>query len=308
MKSGGLIGFGYWGKNLLRALKKIKPSLSLYVFDSSSKARRSALEKGFFVCSSLTEILSKEISFLIIATPPATHASLVKKGLSADKNVLVEKPFGWHTDNKASLFKMAQKKKRVLMVDWTYLYSPGFKKLKELLAHSKMTSYESLRCNSEFARTDINVVDDLIIHDLAMLLDIAPSKPLYCSCQSLNVEKKAVAQQGIVSITGQKWRAFIYGSRVFSEKQRLVLVKSSKKEIEFKEASGQTYVRFLHEGKSKNAPVKNKSSLELMLEEFFNRIREPNHSSDLLRYKKISTLLTALNRSLNFNGKTIKIH
>ncbi|MDE0091873.1 MAG: NAD(P)-binding domain-containing protein, partial [Oligoflexia bacterium] len=71
MKSGGLIGFGYWGQNLLRALKKIKPSLSLYVFDSSPKARRSTLEKGFFVCSSLTEILSKEISFLIIATPPA---------------------------------------------------------------------------------------------------------------------------------------------------------------------------------------------------------------------------------------------
>ena len=306
MRKGALIGFGYWGQILLKALKQFQPSLKMYVFDNSPKARKSAKDKAYLVCSSLAEILSKPADFLMIATPPDTHYSLVQKGLSSGKNILVEKPFGRPTDNQESLFKMAKKKQKTLMVDWTYLYSPGFKKLKELLARSKMISYESLRLNSEFARTDINVVNDLIVHDLAMLLDIAPSKALYCSCQSLNVEKKAVSQAALVSISGQKWRAFIYASRVFSAKQRLVLVKSSQKEIEFREEGGQTFVRSSSAGGGAN--VSKKSSLELMFEEFFNQIGGISKADDFLRYKKISSLLKSLNESLNSNGKTVKIH
>ena len=307
MKKAGLIGFGYWGKILLKTLKQLKPSLKLYVFDSSLKARKSALENGFFSTPSLSELLSKDLSFLIIASPPAEHYALVKKGLSADKNILVEKPFGRNKENKEPLFKLAQKKKKILMVDWTYLYSPGFKKLKDLLNQSPMISYESLRLNFAFPREDINILDDLIIHDLAMLLDIAPSKALYASCQSLNLKKRDLSQQAIVSIKGEKWGAFIYGSRVFSEKKRLVLVKSSKKEIEFKERSGKTFVSLSQYGKSQNVLLKNKSSLEIMFEELFNRINKQSASNDFLRHKQISSLLTALNKSLKSNGKVIKI-
>ena len=131
MKSGALIGFGYWGQTLAKTFKQIHPSLKLYIFDNSLKTRKTALKSGFPVCSSLKDILkSKEISFLIIATPPVTHYSLVKKGLNSNKNILVEKPFGRSTENKDSLFKLARQKKRILMVDYTYLYSPGFQKPK----------------------------------------------------------------------------------------------------------------------------------------------------------------------------------
>ena len=307
MKSGGLIGFGYWGQILLKTLKKSYPDLKMEIFDISLKARKSAVRKGHSVCSSLKDLLSKDISFLIVSAPPCVHYSLVEQGLLAGKNILVEKPFGKLSKNKEPLFKLAKKQKKVLMVDWTYLYSPGFQKLKELLSSSKLVNYESLRCNSDFVRTDINVLEDLAIHDLAMLLDIAPSKPIYCSCQSLKLNKKTVSQEAMLSITGYKYKAFIYVSRVFSEKQRLVLVKSAKKKIEFKELGSKTLVRLLDSRKSKNIPVKNKTGLEIMFEEFFNRINNKSSKDDCLRYKKISSLLKALNKSLELDGKKIKI-
>ena len=210
------------------------------MFDISKPALKSAEAEGFKTVYSLDQILhSKEIQFIIIATPPKNHYQLTHKALNFNKHVLVEKPFGSYLKDKSLLFEQAQKKKRVLMVDYTYVYSPGFQKLKKFLASSKMKSYESLRLNENFPRLDVSVLEDLIIHDLSMLIEIIPSPPLYCSCWSLD---QRLGQSAALVITGDQWRALVYASSVFGEKKRVVLVKSSKKEIKFKEESGQTYV------------------------------------------------------------------
>ena len=298
MNNGALIGFGYWGKTLAKTLKQIKPSLDLYVFDKSVKARKSAVKNGFTVYASLKDILeSQEISFLVIATPPSTHYSLVKKGLNSNKNVLVEKPFGWHTENKESLFHLAKQKNKVLMVDYTYLYSPGFQKLRDNLKKSKITSYESLRLNSELARTDTNVVNDLIIHDLSMLLEIIPSKPLYCVSHSIN-QKYKIAQQAFILIYGKNWQASICGSRIWVNKIRTVIVRSTKKTLCFEEKTSKTFLSVLQSGNYKQLKIQNKTSLEFMFEEFFKRIQQQSWSNDFLRYKKISALLHAINKSM----------
>ena len=301
---GGLIGFGYWAKILCKNFKRAKNIL--YVFDISKKAQKQAQKAGFQTVNSLKQLLSsKEIEFLIIATPPSTHYELVREGLKFKKHILVEKPFGSFQKDKSILFQIAKKKKKVLMINYSYIYSPGFQELKKLLANSKMQSYESLRFNFGFPRQDINVVDDLVIHDLSMLLELIPSQPLNCFCQPLENKGSNIYQQALVSITGKTWRAFIYASRVFSEKQRIVLVKSAKKEIEFKEKNGKVYTRFLNS--KKNSPLKSKSSLEYVFEEFFGRIKRENFSNDFVRYKKISSLLMALNQSVQKDGETVKI-
>ena len=307
MKNGALIGFGYWGQNLARALKQIKPSLNLYVFDKYSKVRKSAFKSGFPICHSLAEILeSKEISFLVIATPPATHYSLVERGLRSNKNVLIEKPFGWSFENKKPLFTMARQKKKVLMIDYTYLYSPGFQKLKECLKNSQITSYESLRLNSEFARTDINVVSDLIIHDLSMLVDIIPSKPLSCSCRSVSLKNK-IEQEAFAFIYGNKWQASIFASRVWTNKTRAVVVRTSRKALCFEEKNKQTYLSSLRVKNRKQVKIKNKTSMDLMFKEFFKRIESHIYIKDFKRYHNITSLLIALNQSMKQNGKNIKV-
>ena len=219
MKGGGLIGFGYWGKILAKNLRQIKPSLPLWVFDISKKSQREASKKGFLIVSSLDDLLSSEdVSFLIVATPPHSHFSLVEKGLRAGKHVLVEKPFGFYSQSKEAIFQLAQKKKKVLMVDYTYIYSPGFQELKRHLKNTRLTSYESLRLGAGLARKDINVLEDLMIHDLSMLLRLASSRPLSCSCQSLDYKVASPVQQAFANVWGKGWQASLWSSRIFQKR------------------------------------------------------------------------------------------
>ena len=324
-----LVGFGHWGKALAGTLKKQsrlweKP----LVFDTSKKARDRAAKEGFPTASSLEEALAaQEIEAMIIAAPPADHYDLAKKGLESGKHVLVEKPFGLLRQNEnrkqrfkgRKLFQKAREKEKALMIDYSYIYSPGFQKLKELLGRSKMKSYESLRLNFSFPRRDVDVAEDLIIHDLSMLAEIIPSPPLYASCQPLERdlyrrESREVSQAALASLTGKGWRAFIYASRVFREKQRVVLVKSAKKEIEFKEAAGKTYLAFRAMGKDqtlgnsqetlpRKITLSRKTSLEIMFEEFFRRIKARRSLDDFLRYEKISACLSAFGESMKNEGK-----
>ena len=303
---GALIGFGYWGQILAKNLKNSKENLT--IFDISEKARRSAKKQNFKAVDSLEEILkSEELKFLIIAAAPKSHYPIVKKALEYNKHILVEKPFGLLSEKKDSLFKRAKKIKKVLMIDYSFTYSPGFLELKKMMKGLKLKSYESLRMNEQLPIWNVALSEDLLIHDLSMLMELTPSPPLYCICQSLETNDSSQTQTALISITGEKWRAFIYVSRAFSKKTRLVLVKSSKKAFEFKEVDRVNYIRPVDSRKAQPTALTGKSSLENMFEEFFNRISGKSKSNDELTHKSISSLLKAINQSLEKNGKKTKI-
>ena len=304
---GALIGFGYWGQILAKNLKNSKKNLT--IFDISEKARRSVKKQDFKAVDSLEEILkSEELKFLIIATTPKSHYTIVKKALEYNKHILVEKPFGLLSEQKDSLFKRAKKIKKVLMIDYSFTYSPGFLELKKMMKGLKLKSYESLRMNEQLPIWNVALSEDLLIHDLSMLIELIPSPPpLYCICQSLEINDSSQTQTALISITGEIWRAFIYVSRTFSEKTRLVLVKSSKKTFEFKEIDRVNYIRPVDSRKAQPTPLTGKNSLENMFEEFFNRISGKSKSDDELKHKTISSLLKAINQSLEKNGKKTKI-
>lgn len=312
--TGGLIGFGHWGRILAKTLKKTKPSLNLRVFDISKKAREEASRKGFFTVSSLKELLKeKDISFLMIATPPHSHLSLVNKGLKAEKHILVEKPFGFCNksesfDQKAA-FQMALKKKKVLMVDWTYKYSPGFRQMKKYLKNAQMQGYESLRLGSGFPRKDISVIEDLMVHDISMLLSLIPSKPLFLSCLSPEQRKSdSVQQQALAFIEGKNWKAYFQSSRVFPKKTRTVIIRTEKKVIQFEEENGKTLTSLFNKKTDslKEKKETSKTSLEEMFNEFFKRIKKQEYSKDFEEYLRIASLLKALSLSLQQNGKKLR--
>ena len=121
---------------------------------------------------------------------------------------------------------MAAQKKKVLMLDYTYRYSPGFYALKNHLKNTKMTSYESLRLGAGLAREDINVLEDLMIHDLSMLQELAPSKPLTLSSIPLKEGASHPTQQAWALMRGENWQAALLGSRVFPKKTRTVIMRT----------------------------------------------------------------------------------
>jgi len=303
---GALLGFGYWGQILAKSLRNSQKSLT--VFDTSKKTRDSAKKQGFKTANSLEEVLkSEELKFVIVATTPSSHYEIVKKALESNKHVLVEKPFGLLQERKDILFKKAKENKKVLMIDYSFIYSPGFLELKNKMKGLKLKSYESLRMNEQFPNWSVSLSEDLLIHDLSMLFELIPSAPLYCLCQSLELDSSRESQTALISITGEKWRAFIYVSRVFSEKTRLVLVKSSKTTFELKEIDRVHYIRSVSSKNRQVKPLLGKSSLDNMFEEFFNRMSGKSQKDDESIHKTLSSLLKAITQSLVKNGKKIKI-
>ena len=172
-----------------------------------------------------------------------------------------------------------------------------------------MTSYESLRLGAGMARKDINVIDDLMIHDLSMLLQLAPSKPLSCSCFPIIPDEAPVTQQSFATVYGKTWQASLLSSRVFPKKIRTVVIRTPKKTIHFEEENGKTTVAvFNKEADSlKEKKVETKTSLENMFFEFFNRIKNKEYAKDLKEYNSISYLLKKLNKSINLKGKSVEL-
>ena len=179
----GLIGYGYWGTNLLRNFFAVKKCSVVKVCDFRKK--RLELAKKLFpsiktTCHDKEIINDKEIQAIVIATPVSLHYSLAKKGLSANKHVLVEKPMADSLKKASDLISLARKKDKILMVDHTFLYSPAVKKIKMLIDNNelgKIQYFDSTRINLGLFQPDINVLWDLAAHDLSILCYLIRENP-----------------------------------------------------------------------------------------------------------------------------------
>lgn len=169
-----VIGYGYWGPNIVRNLLKLKDvNVSVLEID---KKRRVEFRKNhplLTLHNTIEEILTDiTISAVIIATPPKSHFKLAKDVLLSRKHVLVEKPLTVKSSQTRTLIKVSEEQKRILMVGHTFVYSPAVTYLKKLISTKKLGSlysYSSSRLNLGLFQRDVNVLWDLAVHDLSIL-------------------------------------------------------------------------------------------------------------------------------------------
>lgn len=179
----GIIGYGYWGPNLVRNFVNIDSKIVKTVADSREE-RLKALKKVYPYLETTTNpddiFKDKEINCVVIATPVYAHYPLCKKALEAGKHVLIEKPMTASTEEALKLIDLAQKKKKVLMVDHTFLYTGAVKKIKELISKKELGDikyFDSIRINLGLFQSDVNVLWDLAPHDISILHHIMGEKP-----------------------------------------------------------------------------------------------------------------------------------
>jgi len=171
----GLIGFGYWGPNLARNLGEIRGVTLAAVADRSSARREAAGARhpGTFLFDDPLELIARpDIQAVVVATPVATHYELGLAALEAGKDVLIEKPLAATGAEAELLVEVAQREARVLMVDHTYVYAGAVRKIAELIDRGELGEiryYDSLRINLGLFQTDVSVIWDLAIHDVALL-------------------------------------------------------------------------------------------------------------------------------------------
>src|SRR5207302_9834880 len=179
----GVIGYGYWGPNVVRNLASLEGSELMAVCDKSPAARRrmQKAHPGIAVATEASEILgSADVDAVAVVTPVWTHYELAKTALENGKQVFVEKPFTSNTAQAEELIELAAKKNLKIMVDHTFLFTGAVKKIRELVeegALGKLYYYDSTRVNLGLFQHDINVVWDLAPHDLSILDYVLEQSP-----------------------------------------------------------------------------------------------------------------------------------
>jgi predicted dehydrogenase len=171
----GVIGYGYWGPNIVRNLQGLDSTRTELICDSnpSAQARARKAHPGIKIVSDANEVLrSPDVDAVAIITPVWTHYELAKKALENGKHVFIEKPFASNSAQAQELIDLAAQKNLKIMVDHTFLFTGAVRKIRELTesgALGDLYYYDSLRINLGLFQHDVSVIWDLAPHDLAIM-------------------------------------------------------------------------------------------------------------------------------------------
>ena len=180
----GVIGYGYWGPNIVRNFNRLKTARVVAVSDLNSKAlsRVNEIYPAIKVTTNADELItSADIDVVAIVTPVSTHFELAKKALQNGKHIFVEKPFTRTSAQAEELIELADKKKLLIMVDHTFLFTGAVRKIKQLIDDNTLGNlyyYDSMRINLGLIQQDINVIWDLAPHDLSIMDYLIKDKPV----------------------------------------------------------------------------------------------------------------------------------
>lgn len=179
-----MIGYGYWGPNVVRNLFSIKDVSVTVVCDKSAEAL-ARLHKTYphlTVSRDYKDVLkSPAIDAVAIVTPVSTHYQLAKEALQNGKHIFVEKPFTSSAKEAEELIQLAAKKKLVIMVDHTFLFTGAVRKIKETIdagALGDLHYYDSTRVSLGLFQHDVNVIWDLAPHDFSIVDYVIKNKPV----------------------------------------------------------------------------------------------------------------------------------
>jgi predicted dehydrogenase len=179
-----VIGYGYWGPNLVRNFSGVEGARLAVVCDVNPKRlgevklRYPAVE----TTARFEDILNNPaIDAVAVATSVHTHYQFARKALEHGKHVLVEKPLTASVSEAESLLDLAAKRNLRLMVDHTFVYTGAVRKMKELVASGELGDLyylDSVRINLGLFQQDVNVLWDLAPHDIAIMDHLITESPV----------------------------------------------------------------------------------------------------------------------------------
>lgn len=180
----GVIGYGYWGPNIVRNFSSANGSSVIAVCDMNAQTLKNKVKKTYPQIKTTTEIdeiiKDPEVDAVAIVTPVFTHFEIAKKALEAGKSIFVEKPFTYTVAEAEQLVNLAEKKKLKIMVDHTFLYTGAVRKIRQLIDDGTLGDlyyFDSMRVNLGLFQHDVNVVWDLAPHDISIMDYVIGKKP-----------------------------------------------------------------------------------------------------------------------------------
>jgi predicted dehydrogenase len=179
----GVIGYGYWGPNIVRNFNGIDGAQVVAVCDMNPDVLNKA-KKAYPGINAISDpgdmLTSPDIDAVAVITPVFTHYDLAKKALQNGKHVFVEKPFTSTVAQAEELVEIAGKKNLKIMVDHTFLFTGAVRKIKQFIDDQTLGNvhyFDSMRVNLGLFQHDVNVVWDLAPHDFSVMDFLIKEKP-----------------------------------------------------------------------------------------------------------------------------------
>jgi predicted dehydrogenase len=189
----GIVGFGYWGPNIVRCFSELPGSKLTAVCDRSLERLIQIKDRypSVHAFEDYEQILSSGlIDAVVIATPTASHFGLAKRALENGLHVMVEKPLAETSEQCRELIEMAEAKACTLFVGHVFLHSSPVVKLREMIVAGELgriNYISSRRLNLGPVRRDVNALFDLATHDISMMLYLLGDRPIRVSCSGIDL-------------------------------------------------------------------------------------------------------------------------
>ena len=171
----GVVGYGYWGPNIVRNLRGLDNADVVTVCDRDAAAlkRAGSAQPGVRLTTDVTDVLrSTDVDAVAVVTPVWTHYEVARAALENGKHVFVEKPFTSTPEQAEDLIELADRKNLKIMVDHTFLFSGAVRKIHEIVDAGTLGPlyyFDSTRVNLGLFQHDVSVVWDLAPHDLSIM-------------------------------------------------------------------------------------------------------------------------------------------
>src|SRR3954452_23017356 len=331
----GVVGFGYWGPNLVRNFANSESSRVVGVsdLDPAKLALSKRLYPSVVTSTDFQDLLKdRAIDAVAIATPVHSHYDLAMATLRAGKHVLVEKPLAPTSEQARRLIDEADRRNLVLMVDHTFLYTPAVQKIRQLLldgALGEIYYYDSIRSSLGLFQTDVNVTWDLAVHDISIIRYILDEEPIAVSATgsshvvgapenmahiTLFFRSSCVAHVSVNWLSPIKVRqTFIGGSRkmiVYDDVEPTEKIKIYDKGITLNGSPEKAHqLRIGYRAGDMWAPhIPAKEALQTEVEHFVDCLRNGKRSiSSGLSGLRVVEILEAASQSIRAQGKPIRL-
>src|SRR5215813_4305507 len=225
----GVVGCGYWGRNLVRVFSEIG---SLAAIHDSDPSRLAELCNGYGVraVQRYEDLLaSREIPSIVIAAPAADHFSLAKRALLAGKDVFVEKPLALRVEDGEELAELARRQSRILMVGHLLHYHPAIVRLNQLIRDGELGRIEyisSSRLNLGRLRTEEDILWSFAPHDISAIVHLLGESPSSVTAQGASYLNHPISDVTLTILSfasGVKAHIFVSWLHPFKE-QKIVIV------------------------------------------------------------------------------------
>jgi predicted dehydrogenase len=179
----GVVGYGYWGPNIVRNFAATDGAKVLSVCDihEDMLKRAKKANPNVQITNNPDDIcLSTNIDAVAIVTPVFTHFNIAKKALQNGKHVFVEKPFTFTVAQAEELIELANRNNLKIMVDHTFLFTGSVRKIKDIIDDGTLGNlyyFDSMRVNLGLFQHDVNVIWDLAPHDLSIMDYLIKDRP-----------------------------------------------------------------------------------------------------------------------------------